>query len=73
VEGFYVNIVSKFKLRKARIWYIGYDSTLRFRLVKNSIILAQLTVRYNLSFIKYKQIARYVPLPLIVNALRSSY
>jgi hypothetical protein len=73
VEGFHVNIVSEFKLRKAGIWYIGYNSTLRFRLVKNSIVLAQLTVRHNLSFIEYKQIACYVPLPLIVNALGSSY
>jgi hypothetical protein len=73
VEGFHVNIVFKIKLRKAGVWYIGYDSTLRFRLAKNSIILAQLTVRHNLSFIEYKQIARYVPLSLTVNALGSSY
>jgi hypothetical protein len=40
VEGFHVNIVSEIKLRKAGIWYIGYDSTLRFRLIKRNIILA---------------------------------
>ena len=73
VEGFHVNIISEFKLRKAGVWYMGYDSTLRFGSAENSIILAQLIVRHNLSFIEYKQTARYVPPSLIVNALGSSY
>jgi hypothetical protein len=73
VEGFHVNIVSEAKLRTAGVWYMGYDSTLRFGSAENSIILAQLTVRHNLSFIEYKQTARYVTPSLTVNALGNSY
>ena len=30
VEGFHTNIISEPRLRKAGVWYCGFDYTLRF-------------------------------------------
>jgi hypothetical protein len=42
VEGFHVNIVSEKKLRKRGVWYSGFDCTLRYGDLENSVILRKL-------------------------------
>jgi hypothetical protein len=57
VEGFHVNIVSEARLRKAGIWYSGFDYTLRFGNEKESVVMAKLIPKYNLAFLEYKPLS----------------
>ena len=72
VEGFHVNIVSEARLKKAGIWYLGLDQTLRYGSIKNNVIMATLHSAHNLAFIEYKKVDYYSHSLPTVNALASS-
>lgn len=42
VEGFRLNIVSEARLRKAGLWYCGFDCTIRFGQPDQSVVVAKL-------------------------------
>jgi hypothetical protein len=71
VEGFYVNIMSSYKLSGA--WYMGLDDTLRHGAAEDSTILIRLYRDYNLIFIEYKLVRSYSKPPVIVNATKLSW
>lgn len=74
VEGFHVNIVSEARLKKAGIWYLGLDNTLRYGSIKDNVIMAHLHCEHNLAFIEYNKIDTCSPSPTLVQAnLRSSH
>jgi len=55
VEGFHVNIVSEKLLRRKDIWYCGFDCTVRYGTPERSLILKELTSRYNLTFLEFRR------------------
>jgi hypothetical protein len=55
VEGFHVNIVSEKLLRVKNMWYCGYDCTVRYGTPEKSVILKELTSRYNLTFLEFRR------------------
>jgi len=57
IEGFYTNIVSEYKLRSLRVWYNGFDYTLRHGPLKKSVVLKKLERKYNLVFMELKPLS----------------
>ncbi|RAQ98619.1 reverse transcriptase domain protein [Stemphylium lycopersici] len=74
VEGFHLNIVSEARLQIKGVWYLGLDNTLRMGSLEQSIVLAKLERRYNLSFIEYKPLSSYPRLVMnVTTAAKSSW
>jgi len=59
IKGFYINIVSEYKLRSSGVWYNGFDCTLRHGPLKKSVVLKKLERKYNLVFIELKPLSSY--------------
>jgi len=57
IKGFYINIVSEYKLRSLRVWYNGFDYTLRHGPLEKSVVLKKLERKYNLVFIELKPLS----------------
>ena len=66
VEGFHTNIISEPRLRKAGVWYCGFDCTLRFGDLNRSVKIKQLERRFNLTFFEYKPISHCSIFPLCI-------
>ena len=66
VEGFHVNIIAEAALLKKGIWCSGYDATLRFGSVEESVVVRELERKFNLVFFEYKPLSNYLKLPLEV-------
>ena len=57
VEGFHVNIISEARLLLSKVWYHGYDCTLRYGDALENVILKKLERKFNLVFIEYKELS----------------
>ena len=55
VPEFHVNIISEKLLRKSGLWYSGYDTTLRFGPIDNSVVVKTLVTRDNLTFFDLRE------------------
>ena len=75
VEGFHVNIVSEALLLEKKVWYSGFDCTLKYGEPSNSVVIKKLERRFQLVFVEYKRLSSYSPAPhsvtLICATLRS--
>ncbi|KAI8669967.1 hypothetical protein NCS56_00800300 [Fusarium sp. Ph1] len=75
VEGFHTNIISEALLHeRTGIWYSGFDCSLRWGPPEQSVVMAQLQRRYNLTFFQYKppSSCSSEPDPVHENALPSN-
>jgi hypothetical protein len=63
VEGCHMNIVAEAALLKQGIWCSGYDATLRFGPVEESIVVRELERKFNIVFFEYKPLSNYLKLP----------
>ncbi|KAL6352274.1 hypothetical protein LRP88_14480 [Fusarium phalaenopsidis] len=75
VEGFHTNIISEALLHeRTGIWYSGFDCSLRWGPPEQSVVMAQLQRRYNLTFFQYKPLSSCSsePDPVHENALPSN-
>jgi hypothetical protein len=63
VKDFYINIIAEVALLKKGIWCSGYNTILRFRSVKESIVVKELKRKFNIVFFKYKPLSNYLKLP----------
>jgi hypothetical protein len=59
IKGFHTNIVSEYKLRSSRVWYNGFDYTLRHGPLEKSVVLKKLERKYNLVFMELKPLSSY--------------
>lgn len=59
VEGFHVNIISEARLMHVGVWYLGLDATLRVGTLEQSVVLATLVRKHNLTFFEYKPLTLY--------------
>ena len=59
IEGFHTNIISEYKLRSLRVWYNGFDYTLRYGPLEKSVVLKKLKRKYNLVFMELKPLSSY--------------
>jgi hypothetical protein len=57
IEGFHTNIVSEYKLRSSRVWYNGFNCTLRYSPLEKSVVLKKLERKYNLVFMELKPLS----------------
>ena len=72
VEGFHTNIVSAALLRVAGIWHCGEDHTLNIGPKGKSVVVRQLKVVANLSFLEYTPLYQYPQvLPAPTETVRS--
>jgi hypothetical protein len=62
VKDFYINIIAEVVLLKKGIWCSGYNAILRFRPVKESIVVRELKYKFNIVFFKYKPLSNYLKL-----------
>jgi hypothetical protein len=51
VDNFYCNIVSENRLARAKVWFCGFDATLRTGNLQENRIVCQLEKQYNLCFL----------------------
>ena len=73
IEGFHLNIVSEARLNdQGKIWYMGYDRTLRYGTAEENKVVFQMISKGNLSFLEYK-ISSYCSVPQIIKAVSRSY
>jgi hypothetical protein len=63
VEDFHVNIIAEAALLKKGIWCSGYDATLRFGPVEESVVVRELERKFNIVFFEYKPLSNYLKLP----------
>ena len=59
IKGFHTNIISEYKLRSLRVWYNGFDCTLRHSPLEKSVVLKKLERKYNLVFMELKPLSSY--------------
>lgn len=73
VEGFHLNIVSEHRLHEhGKIWYMGFDRTLRYGTATRNTVVFKLINKGNLNFLEYK-ISSYSKVPLLVKAVQRSF
>ncbi|KAL2114803.1 hypothetical protein VTJ04DRAFT_2112 [Mycothermus thermophilus] len=58
IDGFHTNIISECRLAKEGVWFCGYDATLRYGDMEDSIILKQLIRHRNVVIFEYKPLSR---------------
>jgi len=68
VDGFHVNIVSQSRLRAIGLWFLGLDNSLRYGLLTNNLVMANLRTEFNLVFIEYNKICSYPATYMIMQA-----
>jgi hypothetical protein len=57
IKGFYINIISEARLLLLGVWYNRYNYSLYYRDALENIVLKKLERKFNLVFIKFKELS----------------